>query len=90
MQWTPPVVSQSASNSTFSEERALLHVQNLTKTARLVSHPDIEAGAQYILKVLQEIADIAAGRTDLIVEVSSDGPYARNPPPWTHVLSHVR
>lgn len=74
MQWTPPVVSQSVPNSVFSEERALLHVQNLTQGARLVSHPGIEAGAQYILNVLQEIVELAAGQQDLTVEVSASEP----------------
>ncbi len=67
--WTPEPLSATAPPHQFSEQRALKHVQELSVSGRLVSHPDIEKAVQYILHSANLLAADAARRNDVTVEV---------------------
>ena len=67
--WTPEPLSATAQPHLFSEQRALNHVQQLSVSGRLVSHPDIEKAVQYILRCSNLLATDAAHRRDVTVEV---------------------
>ncbi len=67
--WTPEPLSATAPPHLFSEQRALEHVQQLSVSGRLVSHPDIEKAVQYILHSSNLLAADAAHRNDVTVEV---------------------
>ena len=67
--WTPEPLTATAPPHLFSEQRALKHVQQLSGSGRLVSHPDIEKAVQYILQRSNLLAADAAHRSDVTVEV---------------------
>ena len=67
--WTPEPLSAAAPPHLFSEQRALKHVQQLSISGRLVSHPDIEKAVQYILHSSNLLVADAAHRNDVTVEV---------------------
>ena len=69
---TPRPLGLDASATSFSEARALRHVQALTAggQGRLVGHPSIDVGIHYLAAAAQEIVSLASDRHDLHVEVS--------------------
>jgi hypothetical protein len=69
---TPRPLGLDAAATSFSEERALRHVQALTAggQGRLVGHPSIDVGIRYLAAAAQDIVSLASDRHDLHVEAS--------------------
>ena len=70
---TPRPLGLDAGVTSFSEARALRHVQALTAggQGRLVGHTSIDVGIHYLAAAAQDIVSLAGNRHDLHVEVSS-------------------
>ena len=72
---TPRPLGLDAGATSFSEARALRHVEALTAggQGRLVGHPSIDVGIHYLAAAAQDIVSLASNRHDLHVEVSYAG-----------------